>query len=200
MNEQPRDTHTRDYTLRLERLSGAPWKRWLNVQAPYRWNLRRLELGFTLDIGCGVGRNLLHLDGCGVGVDPNPHSVAAARGQGLTAYASGDFRGSAHAVAESFDSLLLAHVAEHVGLAAATALVGDYLEFLKRGGKVVVICPQEAGQRSDPSHVEFMPPEKLRRILTANGLEPLRSFSFPFPRFAGRLFPHNESIAVGGKP
>ena len=32
-------------------MTGAGWKRLLNVQAPYRWNVRRLDLGFTLDVG-----------------------------------------------------------------------------------------------------------------------------------------------------
>ena len=45
------------------------WKRILDVQAPYRWNLRRL-LGTrrTLDVGCGIGRNLVNLPVGSVGV------------------------------------------------------------------------------------------------------------------------------------
>ena len=73
------DTRDREYTERLVRLQRAPWKRWLDVQAPYRWNLRRLHPGFTLEVGCGIGRNLEHLRGHGVGLDHNAHSVAAAR-------------------------------------------------------------------------------------------------------------------------
>ena len=58
--DTPGPPHTRgaDYAERLETLETARWKRVLDVQAPYRWNLRRLGLGFTLDIGCGIGRNL----------------------------------------------------------------------------------------------------------------------------------------------
>ena len=52
------------------------WKKALNVQAPYRWNLRRQRLGRTLDVGCGIGRNLETLDPGSVGVDHNEHSVA----------------------------------------------------------------------------------------------------------------------------
>jgi DNA primase len=29
------------------------WKQLLDVQRPYRWHIRRLELGFVLDVGCG---------------------------------------------------------------------------------------------------------------------------------------------------
>ena len=77
-------TRSEEYAGRLERREGARWKRILNVQAPFRWNLRRLALGFTLDVGCGIGRNLVAIEG--VGVDHNPSSVAVARRQGLSAY------------------------------------------------------------------------------------------------------------------
>ena len=68
------------YAARLIRLQTARWKRWLNVQAVYGWNLRRLAPGFTLDLGCGIGRTLQHLRGHGVGIDINEHCVRAARG------------------------------------------------------------------------------------------------------------------------
>ena len=68
-----------DYARRLVGLEGARWKRLLNVQAPYRWNLRRHRLGRTLDIGCGIGRNLSALDPGSVGVDHNELSVRTAR-------------------------------------------------------------------------------------------------------------------------
>ena len=58
-------------------------------------DLRRLHLGLTLDVGCGLGRNLYALRG--VGVDHNPEAVAVAaanaRGLGLgdrALFAAGD--------------------------------------------------------------------------------------------------------------
>ena len=74
-----RDTRQR-LRRAADRLQTARWKQWLDVQAPFRWNLRRLDPGFTLDIGCGIGRNLLHLPRQGVGVDTNEHCVRAATG------------------------------------------------------------------------------------------------------------------------
>src|SRR4051794_27828148 len=79
----PMSTEDAAYAYRLARLETVWWKRWLDVQRPYRWNLRRLEPGFTLDIGCGLGRNLSHLGGDGVGIDHNEESVATARARGL---------------------------------------------------------------------------------------------------------------------
>jgi SAM-dependent methyltransferase len=196
---RPEDTLDDAYTDRLSTRGAIWWKRLLDVQAPYRWNLRRLQLGFTLDIGCGIGRNLRHLSGNGVGVDHNPRSVDAARARGYTAYTTDAFRRSAHARPASFDALLLAHVVEHMRSPEASALVGEYLEFLRPGGKVAVIAPQEAGFRSDPTHVEFMDFEKLHEILARQQLSLLHSYSFPFPRAAGRIFAHNEFVVVGRK-
>ena len=59
-------TDAPDYATRLQTLEQARWKQLLDVQAPYRWNIRRLGLGRTLDVGCRLGRNLAHLDGRGV--------------------------------------------------------------------------------------------------------------------------------------
>ena len=189
------DTRSEDYAGRLRRREEARWKRLLNVQAPFRWNLRRLELGYTLDVGCGIGRNLLGVDG--VGVDHNPAAVEIARRRGLTAYTTEDFAGSEYARPGRFDSLLLAHVVEHMTRAEAGQLLGRYLPYLRPGGRVVLIAPQEAGFRSDDTHVEFIDHRALRELLEAHGLQVVREFSFPFIRAAGRLVRFNEFISVG---
>src|SRR3954454_7927485 len=107
-------TADQDYTERLNRVAAARWKTWLDVQRPYRWNVRRLNLGRVLEIGCGIGRNLAHLDGNAVGIDHNETSVQIARDRGFTAYNPAKFRGSPFDVPGAFDALLLAHVVEHV--------------------------------------------------------------------------------------
>jgi SAM-dependent methyltransferase len=189
-------TKDAEYTRRLLREQGSRWKRFLDVQAPYRWNLRRLRPGSTLEVGCGVGRNLSHLQAAGVGIDHNPHSVAACRRAGLVAFTPEEFRGSPHDGAGRFDSLLLSHVAEHMRFPEFVLLVREYLPLLKHDGRIIVMTPQEAGFRSDPTHVEFFDLAKIRSALEQVGFFPTLEYSFPFPRFVGRIFPYNEFVSV----
>lgn len=185
-----------EYTRRLQTRTGAGWKRLLNVQAPYRWNIRRLKLGHTLDIGCGIGRNLTHLDGNGVGVDHNATSVTACREAGLTAYTVDEFFASADARPGRFDSALAAHLVEHLSEDDARQIVGSYLPFVRPGGKVVFITPQERGYASDATHVRFCGFAEVRALAEALGLTVEKQYSFPFPRFAGKLFTYNEFVTV----
>jgi 2-polyprenyl-3-methyl-5-hydroxy-6-metoxy-1,4-benzoquinol methylase len=169
------------------------------MQAPYRWNLRRLRLGFTLDIGCGIGRNLLNLDGNAVGVDHNSEAVAIAVQRGLTAFTPDEFQSSQFASPGTFDSLLAAHVIEHLSRPDALDLLRAYLPYVRSAGTVVLITPQERGFRSDPSHVDFVDFTALETISHELGLGAQRSYSFPFPRAFGKIFTYNEFVLVTAK-
>lgn len=192
----PPGTDAADYTRRLATLEAASWKQRLDVQAPYRWNIRQLALGRTLDVGCGLGRNLAHLDGNGVGVDHNAASVAVARDRGLDAYTPDGFARSAHARPGAFDTLLLAHVVEHLPEDDALGLLRSYTPYVRTGGKVVLITPQEKGYATDATHVRFCGFDEVAALCTAVGLRVDRQYSFPFPRPLGRVFPYNEFVTV----
>lgn len=191
------DTAGGDYTRRLQDLGGKRWKQMLDVQAPYRWNIRRLKLGRTLDIGCGLGRNLAHLGGDGVGVDHNPESVAVARSLGLVAYTTDEFPQSSDAVQGSFDALLIAHVIEHMSESDAVTMVKSYLPFLGAGGRICLITPQPAGYRSDSTHVRFVDFDGLAALCRILDFDVQRRYSFPLPRFAGGAFRYNEFVVLG---
>jgi len=193
-------TDTSDYAERLRRMQTVWWKRLFHVQAPYHWNLRRQDLGRTLDVGCGIGRNLGVLPAGSVGVDHNSEMVALVRSMGHDAYTVGEFMDGELAVPGRFDGLLLAHVVEHMEREQALQLLRDYLPFVRPGGRIFLVCPQERGYASDPTHVWFAQDVDLAELVGTLGLELERSFSFPFPRKAGKLFIYNEFCVTARVP
>jgi SAM-dependent methyltransferase len=194
------DTRGDDYTRRLQVKQDALWKRVLNVQAPYQWNIRRTNLGRTLEIGCGIGRNLPTLPPGSVGVDHNAASIEIARSRGSVALTTEEWATSDLRVPESFDGLLVAHVIEHMPPDEGEAVMRSYLPYLRPGGKVLFICPQERGYASDPTHVRWTTGEDLEELSRSLGLEPQPWRSFPFPRWAGKPFTYNEFNVVAIKP
>ena len=191
------DTTARSYTARLIRLQLRGWKRLLDVQAPYRWNLRRL-LGErrVLDVGCGIGRNLAHLPAGSVGVDHNEHSVWVCRQRGLAAYLPDEFA----APEAPFEGLLAAHLLEHLPAGQAADVLRGYLPYLQPGARVVLICPQERGFASDATHTVFLDDDALRQVCAELGLTLQWQSSFPFPRWMGKLFTYNEFVTVASCP
>ena len=190
-----------DYAARLRSTQGAWWKRMLDVQMPYRVHIRRQHLGFVLDVGCGIGRSLVNLGGAdaGVGVDPNRDAIETCRARGLVAFTPEEFTASPFAQPGRFDALLIAHVLEHLTHVAAIDLIKSYLPYVRSGGRAMFITPQEAGYRSDATHVEFVDLARLDELARACGLTPERAYSFPFPRAAGRLFKYNEFVLLARK-
>lgn len=189
-----------DYAERLATRESTWWKRALDVQRPYRWNLRRQGLGRTLDVGCGIGRNLQTLGPDSIGVDHNASSVAIARQRGLNALTVEEWENSPESAPGRFDSILLAHVIEHMPEPDAVALMEMYLPSLKPGGSVFYICPQERGYATDHTHVRFTDGEDLADLSRKVGLVPDKWFSFPFPRWAGKVFTYNEFCLRARKP
>lgn len=190
----------RDYAHRLVSLQDARWKVLLDVQRPYRWNITRHCVGRVLEVGCGTGRNLRNLAGAGVGVDINPVAVELARAKGYVAYTPDEFRVSPDGMAGSYDAMLVAHVLEHMDADDALAMLSGYLPFVRPGGVVMLICPQERGYASDITHVRWVDFDALRKTAEALGLEISQTYSFPFPRWAGRAFIYNEFVLVARVP
>ncbi|MFD4959831.1 class I SAM-dependent methyltransferase [Microbacterium sp. NPDC058389] len=198
-NDQPH-TAGAEYAERLRRLQGARWKQVLDVQAPYRHNLQRMTLGRTIDVGCGIGRNLAYLSPDSLGVDHNATSVGFARERGLNAITVDEYAADPDRYAGGFDALLAAHLIEHMPYDVALSILRSYLPALRPHARLVFICPQERGYRSDATHVAFADFAVLRRLARELGATPELQYSFPFPRSAGRLFIYNEFVVVSRMP
>lgn len=189
--KRPQVTEEEAYYERLRSIQEERWwKKVLPVQWPYRWKLKRQGLGRTLDVGCGIGRQLRSLEAGSIGVDHNEFAVDHVRRAGLRAMTVDEFRLNP---GEQFDSVLFAHILEHMTRAEAHALVEEYLIHLRVGAVVLVICPQERGFASDPTHIWFATAESLVELLKELGLEVATVVSFPLPRRFGRAFIYNET-------
>jgi 2-polyprenyl-3-methyl-5-hydroxy-6-metoxy-1,4-benzoquinol methylase len=199
VTSEPPATSREDYADRLLRLETKGWKRALDVQRPYRWNLKRQELGRTLDVGCGIGRNLAGLSADSLGVDHNAQSVELARERGYRAVTAEQFSAEPPPL-ESFDSMLLAHVVEHMTVSEAEQLIRSYLPYVRPGGRVMLICPQRRGFATDATHVQFFDLPALRALARSLGLVVTREYSFPLPQQAGRVFAYNEYCLVAVRP
>lgn len=191
-------TEGSDYTERLRTLESARWKQVLDVQAPYRRSIRHMRLGRTLEVGCGIGRVLWFLDDA-VGVDHNADSVRVARERGLHAWTTEEWPQCDDARLASFDSLVLAHVLEHVDEPTADDIIGEYLPYLRPSARLLLICPQERGYSSDATHVRFLDLAAMEDTARRAGFVPTRASSFPFPRVAGRVFPYNEFVVLAAR-
>ncbi|WP_404391266.1 class I SAM-dependent methyltransferase [Humibacillus xanthopallidus] len=185
-------TEAASYAERLHTKQHVWWKRILPVQLPYRLNIKRQRLGRTLDIGCGIGRNMKALSPDSLGIDHNTQSIEIAKREGMRAMTVEEFLASDEARPASFDGFLIAHVLEHMDEDHGRELLRTYLPYLRPGGSVFIVCPQEVGYRSDPTHVRFTTGEDIERVCREVGLTPQSNFSFPFPRPLGKVFIYNE--------
>ncbi|MHB8209706.1 class I SAM-dependent methyltransferase [Mucilaginibacter sp.] len=193
---QGKPTNEKNYTDGLLYRQSAWWKKFFNVQYPYKRNIQSLKPGFVLDIGCGIGRNLLHLNGYGIGVDHNSTSIEVSKNRGLKAYTVDDFLKSTYNKPETFDSILLAHIAEHMTGDDFITLLKQYIHLLKKDGIIIVITPQEKGFKSDDTHVQFMDFITVKNLLKQIDFNITRQYSFPFPRVIGHFFKFNEFVSI----
>lgn len=187
-----KSTQEKEYADYLVNAQNSGWKSRIDVQKPYRKKLQSLSLGKTLDIGCGIGRNLKALPKGSVGIDHNSYMIKSLNNEGYTAFTTSSFKKSKYAKLKNFDTLLFAHIIEHMTPEEAKKMIQDYLKFLKQGGYVLIICPQKKGFSKDSTHVHFHNRDTISNILSEIGLTLQSALSFPFPEIFGSFFAPNE--------
>ena len=96
--------------------------------------------------------------------------------------------------------MLIAHVIEHMDAGRGIALLKDVPALPAARWQGLLVCPQERGYASDPTHVRFTTGADLVELSTDVGLMPGEWFSFPFPRWAGKPFIYNEFCLLATKP
>jgi SAM-dependent methyltransferase len=135
--------------------------------------VRRLH-GRLLDIGCGIG-DMLSFRRNSVGVDINPQTVAYCRHLGL------DARQMELDVlpfdAETFDSVLLDNVLEH--LVQPDPLLKEAWRVLRPGGRLLVGVPGTRGWNSDPDHKMRYDERSLTAASERNGFRRIEVFHTP---------------------
>ena len=75
----------------------------------------------------------------------------------------------------------------------------SYLPFLKQDGRICFITPQEAGFKTDATHVRFVDFTGLGELAGELGMHVARHYSFPLPRMLGKVFPYNEFVAIAAR-
>ena len=191
------DTKSIQYSDRLTRIAQRRWKRIVSPLNPYKFHVRLISVSNVLDVGCGIGRNLDYLDHSdAIGIDHNIQSVEIARQRGFTVFTDMEF----FELNQTFNTILFSHVIEHMNPEEATSTVSKYMGYLNPGGRLIIICPQLKGQKSDPSHVSFCDFQFLEQLVNTQNLELVKAYSFPLPYFFGRWFVYNESVVIAMKP
>ncbi len=126
------NTQDSKYAEYLIKARNSGWKSLFDVQRPYRSYLKKLDLGTTLDIGCGVGRSLMTLPKKSVGIDHNKYMIDRLKSLGYNAFTTYEFDKFSSKYKNYFDSILIAHVIEHLTTSDTRDLIGKYTNLLKK--------------------------------------------------------------------
>ena len=136
--------------------------------------LNRHMTGVALDVGCGLG-DMLAFRRNTLGADVNPHAVDHCRSRGFDARLIEN--GRLPFAAESFDTVVLDNVLEHVP--DPEPLMHEIRRVLKAGGRVLVGVPGERGYASDSDHKVYYDESTLTATLASAGFQASRVLHVP---------------------
>lgn len=129
-----------------------------------------------LDIGCGFGFVLAHLEGCVprlVGVDMNAQGLEVARGAAPTAELVHQTAAELPFPDSSFEVVILSDVLEHVGYTNQSLVVSEAHRVLIPGGQLIVTVPHTGITASlDPMDVKRRFPRAYSLYSNLSGYQP----------------------------
>ena len=160
------------YLLQRSRL-GRLYRNWLlypRINASLR--------GKVLDVGCGIG-DFLNSGRNSTGVDINKYNVAYCKALGLDAEWIQD--GHIPFENDSFTSVVLDNVLEHIPATDVDATMDEIARVLQPEGIVVVGVPGIKGYHSDPDHKVFYAEDDLRTLFDRHDFTVVRTFRMPLP-------------------
>lgn len=190
----------RDYAARQLRRRNNPVRR--AIKHFYLQNILREVKGRTVDLGFGAGQLLERLPAGSLGLEVNPHLVEHARTAGLNAvlYDATAERPFIDVVPpNTYQTLVLAHVAEHIQDAAA--FIRRILQSSATLGlsRVVFVVPGAKGFRFDSTHRTFVNRRYLEEheLLACEGYEVTVSRYFPGnAEWIGKYYTFHEFMFV----
>ena len=109
-----------------------------------------------------------------------------------------EFMASDEATEGHFQSLLFAHVIEHLEPDGARAILTTYLPYARPGGSVMFVVPRSVATPPTPTHVWFARFEELN-ALALMSVWSRASWSFPF-RSLGKAFIYSEFCVLAKIP
>jgi SAM-dependent methyltransferase len=122
--------------------------------------------GTCLDYGCGIG-DMLNFRPHTIGIDINKENVAYCRSLGLQCYPIEN--GRAPFADESFDSILLDNVLEHLEI--PSIVINEAERLCKKDGIFVIGVPGVKGFSADPDHKRLYNENSLIEILKSGGFK-----------------------------
>lgn len=185
-------------TYQLER---NDFRRWVRNNLYFK-NILNFVTSPTIDFGCGVGELLELLPAGSIGLEINQSAVDYCRSRGLDVRLyepDTDVYQLAELPANTFKSLVMAHVLEH--LTDSHEVIQQLLTTGNRLGldRLIFVVPGVKGFKHDATHQTFLDPAyfKTHKITSAQGYQIIHQAYFPVnsQRFSS-LFTHNELVTV----
>lgn len=185
-------TNSKDYADYYLKKFNIWYRRFLPIDVPFNFVAKMACFGKILDIGCGPGRYLKFFKNA-VGIDHNNLFIEYAKENGFEAYLNSEFKEKFNYF--FFDTLLFSHILEHMNFEQAILLVKEYLPYLKKNGRIVIVLPDGRSYYNDPTHVLNFTPVEVKLLAKALDLTYKKVFYHPFPKFFGKWLV-NDAIYI----